>query len=130
MTIQELLRLRKTTPKHIRVHYDNGDSIETKINATVPEIVSYYLDKKQSFSYGDGPETMATARCVEFVGGIMSYNKWTNKSEELSMVYSISDKFMKRHDLSNKFRCTEKCYDNFMPSYWKKDYAYIGQTFN
>lgn len=130
MTIQELLRLRKTTPKHIRVHYDNGDSIETKINATVPEIVSYYLDKKQSFSYGDGPETMATARCVEFVGGIMSYNKWTNKSEELSRVYSISDRFMKRHDLYNKFRCTVKVWDSWGPWYSTEDYAYIGQTFN
>ena len=129
MTIQELLRLRKTTPKHIRVHYDNGDSIETKINATVPEIVRYYLDKKQSFSYGDGPETMATARCVEFVGGIMFYPHGFKSCHELTRVYSISDKFMKRHDLYNKFRCTVKVWDSWGPWYRKEDYAYIGQTF-
>lgn len=114
----------------IIVHYDNGDSIVTQIRATVPEIVDYYLDKEHSFSYGDGPETMATARSIEFISEPWRIPfKNSEYRSQLVRVYSISEEYMKRHDLSNKFRCTEKCYDNFMPSYWKKDYAYIGQTF-
>lgn len=115
----------------IIVHYDNGDSIVTQIRATVPEIVDCYLDRKHSFSYGDGPETMATARSIEFIN-----EPWRVPFEnaeykrQLVRVYSISEGYMKRHDLFNKFRCTVKRWDNFMPIYWKEDYAYIGQRFN
>ena len=116
---------------YIIVHYDNGDSIETKINATVPEIVDYYLDKKQSFSYGDGPETMATARSIEFLNEPM-VRPWKGAKfyRQLSRVYSISEKYAKRHGLCNKFRCTVRCFDDFMPTYFKSDYAYAGQSFN
>ena len=115
----------------IIVHYDNGDSIETKINATVPEIVDYYLDKKMSFSYGDGPETMATARSIEFLNEPM-VKPWKGAKiyRQLSRVYSISEKFKKKHDLFYKFRCTYRDWDYWMPRYNVTDCAYNGQSFN
>lgn len=115
----------------IIVHYDNGDSIVTQIIATVPEIVDCYLDKKHSFSYGDGPETMATARSIEFINEPWSVPfENAEYKRQLVRVYSISEEYMRRHDIFNKFRCTVKRCDNFMPFYWKEDYAYIGQRFN
>ena len=123
--------IHKKEQHTIIVHYDNGDKIITQINATVPEIVEYYLDKKQAFSYGDGPETMATARSIEFINEPCRVPfKNEEYRSQLVRVYSISEEYMKRHDLFNKFRCTTKCYDNFMPYYWKNDHAYIGQSFN
>lgn len=115
----------------IIVHYDNGDSIVTQIGATVPEIVDYYLDKKHSFSYGDGPETMATARSIEFIN-----EPWrvpfrnSEYRSQLVRVYSISEEYMKRHDLYYKFRCTYRDWDYWMPRYNVTDCAYNGQSFN
>ena len=92
---------------YIKVHYDNGDTIETKINGTVSEIVRYYLDNKAVFERDGETEYLATARCIEFIGE--PYRKPYPKAEywrQLLRVYSITKKTMEKYDLHYKFRCT------------------------
>ena len=116
--------------KYILVHYDNGDTVETSINASVQDIVNIYLDKKTSFSYDDGPETIATARCIEFLDAPL-YRPWKGAKfmREPGRVYSVSKKYMKKHGLSSKFRCTFRDWDEWGPWYKTVDCAYIGQDF-
>lgn len=52
--------------KQIRVTFDNGDSITTRINGTPAEIERYYIG--QVFNVGIGPEdNMTRAVSVEFL---------------------------------------------------------------
>lgn len=112
--------------KQILIHYDNGDTIRTRINATVQQIVSMYLDRVTVFNNGDGPETTATARCIEFLDA-PARKPWkaAKYAQQLARVYSISPEYMKRHDLHSKHRCTVRQFDDFMPTVETSDFAYI-----
>ena len=92
----------------IRVHYDNGDSITTRINATVSEIINYYLDKPMY-----GVDLSARARCVEFLDGPVL--PFSPQETVLRRVYSLSDAYMKRHKLYNRYRFTADVYNGFSP---------------
>lgn len=93
---------------NIRVHYDNGDSITTRINANVSEIVNYYLDKPMY-----GVDLSARARCIEFLDGpVLPFRP---QETILRRVYSLSDAYMKRHKLYNRFRFAADVYNGFSP---------------
>lgn len=111
----------------IRVHYDNGDSITTRINGSVSEIVNYYLDKPCFFEYpGKKQETKAVARCIEFLD-VRPTRRRGNDAERLRRVYSVSEKLMARRNLYSKFRCTydTDVFCGFRPT----DCAYIPGMF-
>lgn len=109
---------------NIRVHYDNGDSITTRINANVSEIVNYYLDKPMY-----GVDLSARARCVEFLDGPAL--RYRSDTTILRRVYSLSDAFMKRHNLHSRYRFTADVYDRFSPvPVDKEDAAYIHGMFD
>lgn len=132
---------------NIRVHYDNGDSITTRINANVSEIVNYYLDKPMygpatpgkhasgMFSVKAGREApeqdlSARARCVEFLDGPAGRYGREN-TRILRRVYSLSDGFMHRHGLYHRFRFSADVYDRFSPvPVGKNDAAYISGMFD
>lgn len=103
----------------IRVYYDNGDSITTRINADVSEIVSYYLDKPMY-----NHDLTARARCIEFLDGpALRYRPDTTI---LRRVYSLSDAVMQRCNLYNRFRFTANVYNGFSPvPTGHEDAAYI-----
>ena len=104
----------------IRVHYDNGDSITTRINATVSEIVNYYLDKPMY-----GVDLSARARCVEFLD-LPCWRDSSGMFHHLLRIYSISDRYMRRYNLVNRFRYTASVYDRFSPvPRYKDDAAYL-----
>lgn len=109
---------------NIRVHYDNGDSITTRINADVSEIVNYYLDKPMY-----GVDLSARARCIEFLDGpVLPFRP---QETILRRVYSLSDAYMKRHNLYNRFRFTADVYDRFSPvPIDREDAAYISGMFD
>ena len=110
---------------NIRVHYDNGDSITTRINANVSEIVNYYLDKPMY-----GVDLSARARCVEFLDGPTGRYGREN-IRILRRVYSLSDSFMQRYDLYSRFRFTADVYDRFSPVPIDKiDAVYINGMFD
>ena len=88
----------------IRVHFDNGDYIDTRINGDIDTIVHYYLDHQFPFLDGRGKETMAKARCVEFLDSVIVPVR--GKEYRLIRVYSISDSMLKRHQLYSNFRFT------------------------
>ena len=52
---------------NIRVHFDNGDHIDTRINGDIDTIVHYYLDHRFPSLAESGKETTAKAQCVEFL---------------------------------------------------------------
>ena len=109
---------------NIRVHYDNGDTITTRINADVSEIVNYYLDKPMY-----GVDLSARARCVEFLDGPAL--RYRPNTTILRRVYSLSDAFMNRHNLYNRFRFTANVYDRFSPvPIYCEDAAYISGMFD
>lgn len=110
---------------NIRVHYDNGDSITTRINANVSEIVNYYLDKPMY-----GVDLSARARCVEFLDGPAGRYGREN-IRILRRVYSLSDGFMHRHGLWSRIRFTADVYDRFSPvPIEKNDAVYISGMFD
>jgi hypothetical protein len=51
--------------KSIRVHFDNGDTLETSINGTDAEIRAYYLDNM--FNLGHEDDVMVRAVRVDFL---------------------------------------------------------------
>lgn len=109
---------------NICVHYDNGDSIATRINANVSEIVNYYLDKPMY-----GVDLSARARCVEFLDGPAL--RYRPNTTILRRVYSLSDAFMNRHNLHNRYRFTADVYDRFSPVPIDcEDAAYISGMFD
>lgn len=112
----------------IRVHYDNGDSITTRINGTVSDIVNYYLDKPYFFERpGKKQETKAVARCIEFLD-VRPARRCGNDVERLRRVYSLSQAYMQRHDNCwTKFRVTYET-DRFC-GYDVYDCAYIPGMF-
>jgi|GEM_PF-4582626 len=86
----------------IIIHFDNGDSITTGINAQIPTIVNYYLDRQFPFEDESGNETTATARCVEFLDEPPI--SWGDIKITPKRVYSLSESFMRRHGLYERFR--------------------------
>lgn len=109
---------------NIRVHYDNGDSITTRINANVSEIVNYYLDKPMYEQ-----DLNARARCVEFLDGPAL--RYRSDTTILRRVYSLSDAVMQRCNLYNRFRFTADVYDRFSPvPIDREDAAYISGMFD
>lgn len=109
---------------NIRVHYDNGDSITTRINANVSEIVNYYLDKPMY-----GVDLSARARCIEFLDGpVLPFRP---QETILRRVYSLSDAVMQRCNLYSRFRFTADVYNGFSPvSAKSEDAAYIPGMFD
>ena len=111
---------------NIRVHFDNGDSITTRINGEVSDVVRYYLDKSFTFENEKGKEETARARCIEFMdqpGRLIA-----GRVERLYRVYSISEAVKARYDLYNTFRCTF-----FTPAFVgdeKHDCAYLFGMFD
>lgn len=51
----------------IRVHYDNGDTIETNINGTVSEINQHYMSEPMNIGDGAGGDLIVQAVSVEFL---------------------------------------------------------------
>jgi len=51
--------------RHIKIHYQDGGTIETNINGTVSEINRHYLG--QTFNVGDGGDLLVKAVRVEFL---------------------------------------------------------------
>lgn len=86
----------------ITVHFDNGDSFTTRINASVGTIVNYYLDRQFPFENESGRETMATARCIEFLDE--ERVPWGDIKITLKRVYSLSASVMRRRGLYDRFR--------------------------
>lgn len=113
----------------IKINFDDGDYIITRINATVSEIVNYYLDRIRITENADGTENITRARSIEFLDHNNARNYWNGKRQELKRIYSISEDFMKRHELTRKFRFTLYEYepDNFSPKprYTRHDAAYL-----
>ena len=108
----------------IRVHYDNGDTITTRINADVSEIVNYYLDKPMY-----AQDLTARARCIEFEDGPAL--RCRPDTTILRRVYSLSDAVMQRCNLYNRFRFTANVYDRFSPvPTAREDAAYIPGMFD
>lgn len=114
----------------IKVHYDNGDYIVTRINGTIPEIVKWYnlgTPRVVSEDFETGKEYRAAARSIEF----LDHNRRRNRQgriEELKRIYSISEEYKNRYGLISKFRYTLYEYeaDNFSPKprYIQHDAAY------
>lgn len=86
----------------IIVHFDNGNSITTQINATIGTVVSYYLDRQFPFEDESGHESMSTARCIEFVEEPRI--QLGDIGITLKRVYSLSESYMRRHNLYYRFR--------------------------
>ena len=59
----------ETTRHSIRVHYDNGDTVDTDINGTTKEILSFYVGNWFNLGNGRGGDLMAKAVRVEFLNG-------------------------------------------------------------
>ena len=53
--------------KTIRVHFSNGNSLETNINGTEAEIRAYYIGQWFNMGQGDGPDVMTQAVRVEML---------------------------------------------------------------
>ena len=115
---------------NIRVHFDNGDHIDTRINGDIDTIVNYYLDHKFPFLSESGKETVATARCVEFLDRPRQ-DLPSHSYRRIHRVYSLSEKYMKRHELYTKFRCmyTRPNESLFIPFDDKTDCAYVPGMF-
>ena len=88
----------------IRVHFDNGDHIDTRINGSVDTIVNYYLDHFFPFLTESGKETTAKARCVEFLDDLIVH--MCGKDFRLVRIYSLKDSYLKKNELLSKFRVT------------------------
>ena len=86
----------------IIVRFDNGDSITTRINAQIPTIVNYYLDRQFPFEDESGRESMATARCIEFLDEPPI--PWGDIRITPKRVYSLSEYIMRRRGLYDRFR--------------------------
>jgi hypothetical protein len=114
------------TQKVIKVHYDNGNTITTRINATVSDIINLYIDRPTVFEDDKGREQIAMARCVEFLNA-PARKPWAVASYrmQLKRVYSISREYMDRYDLFSKIRVTARLIDDFMPIIETSDFAYI-----
>ena len=116
--------------KTIIVHYDNGDRIATRINATVEEIVNMYLDMPVIYEdFETGKETRAYARAVEFLDGVPARKAWGG-IYQLRRVYSVSREMMERCGLYSKIRFTAYDHTGFSPIPKRQDAAYITGMFD
>lgn len=114
--------------RKIRIHYDDGTSVVMTTQDNIPVCVSNYLDRSNGKS---------RARCIEFLN-MNIYHIGDSHIGRLHRVYSVSDKFMQRHDLCNRFRYTTNIYDKdawlFSPKEpryeFKRDAAYIEGMFS
>lgn len=88
--------------RNIRVHFDNGDSIETRIDGDIQTIVNYYLDRQFPFEDESGKEAMATARSVDFLDDTAV--PWNGKSVTVKRVFSLSEQYMRHYCLDHRFR--------------------------
>lgn len=117
----------------IKVHYDDGDVLITRIRATIPECVKMYLrGYRVKENYQTGKETYSHGRCIEFLDR-NQYNGFDGKVHVVKRVYSLSDAFMRRYDLHSRFRFTENVYskedwrfaEEFAQREYKHDAAYL-----
>ena len=51
----------------IRITYDDGDTQDTEINGTIPEILEYYIGTRFSYWTGTNGEAQHTCVSVEFL---------------------------------------------------------------
>ena len=90
---------------NIRVHFDNGDHIDTRINGDIDTIVHYYLDHRFPSLAESGKETTAKAQCVEFLD--RPAQKMQNGSyRKVHRVYCLTEKRMEQYRLESKIRCS------------------------
>ena len=113
--------------KHtISVYLENGDRIDTAINATVPRIVEHYFTAPIVMDYG-GKETKLRARSIVF------HNEPNRKRfpeserrERLCKIWNVTDATMKRYDLQYRTRVqVEVTPDGFTPETYRESYAYL-----
>ena len=124
------MKIEADNMKTITVHYDNGDRITTRINATVDKIVNIYLDNPIIYDdFETGKETRAYARAVEFLDGVPARKAWGG-FYQLRRVYSVSREMMERCDLHSKFRFTAYDFTGFSPIHNRQDAAYIAGMFD
>ena len=114
--------------KHtISVYIENGDHIDTTINATVPEIVRYYFSAPIVMDYG-GNETKLRARSIVFHNE-PNRKPWpgrTERRERLCKIWNVMDATMKRYDLQYRTRVqVEVAPDGFTPETYRESYAYL-----
>ena len=116
--------------REIRVHFDNGDHIETRINGDIDTIVNYYLDHSFPFLSESGKEVTAKARCVEFLNCKPVENHY-GKVRRLLRVYTVSESRMKFLGLESKIRCTFSSPNPslFISQWDKHDCAYVPGMF-
>ena len=104
------MKIKLLPVRTIKVHYDDGDSMITRIRATIPECAKMYLDKPMiAEDYETGKEYRKYGRAIEF----LDRNMYINDDGDVNVikrVYSISDKFKEKNVLYNKFRFTESVY--------------------
>lgn len=87
----------------IIIHFDNGDSIRTRINGTVQDIVDYYIDKPFTLENDRMEEVQATCRAIEFLDPVKV--PWTeNAYRILKRIHSLSDRYMQRNWILYKIR--------------------------
>lgn len=113
----------------IRVHFDNGDHIDTRISGDIDTIVRYYLDHKFPFADESGRETTATARCVQFFPPVHMKHHGTECS--LLKVYSLSPARMARLNLYFPFRAVvlEERRSAARAMKYKNSFAYVPGMF-
>lgn len=113
----------------IRVHFDNGDHIDTRINGSIDTIVNYYLNQKFPFLSESGREYMSVARCVEFFPPVPV--KFRGIDCHLMKVYSLSPKMMARYHLVYPFRAVlMEVHHTFVCTMkWKNHFAYVPDMF-
>lgn len=113
--------------RKIKIHYEDGTSAVMTTRDNIPTLVSKILDRTNGKS---------RARCIEFLNR-NTYPICNSHIGRLHRIYSVSDKFMQRHDLCNRFRYTTNIYDKgewfFSPEpklEFKRDAAYIEGVFS
>lgn len=113
--------------RKIKIHYEDGTSAVMTTRDNIPTLVSNFLDSTNGKS---------RARCIEFLN-LNIHHFGGSYIGRLRRIYSVSDKFMQRHNLCNRFRFTTYIYNRYEwffspePKYeFKRDAAYIEGMFS
>lgn len=116
----------------VKVYFDDGDHIETRINGSVADVVRYYLGTDDApgmvryyESDDDRPERFARARAVVFVEG-GRVRRYDDARKVLKRVYRIRAGEGRYTDCAYPLRCSYSHYQNgaTRPA-WVDDFAYL-----
>lgn len=111
--------------REITVYLENGDHINTKINATVRQIVEKYLTKPIPMYYGEDP-TMIRARSVVFHNeeSIKSFPGCNcSRRERLLKIWKLSDATLKKGEFPYNMRVqTEIMPSIYCPTSWRESH--------